>query len=117
MSSGMEPAGAVSVSAVDALTAARGSGPVWTRTSADLNVNLLSFDDGEGVPEHVNSEVDVLLVVVAGEGRALIDGVEHRLAPGSLCLIPKGCARSIHALGGRFAYVSCHRRRGGLMPA
>jgi quercetin dioxygenase-like cupin family protein len=117
MSDGIQPADAVHVSVAEALAAARGPGPVWTRTTTDLNVNLLSFDEGMGVPEHVNDEVDVLLVVVAGEGRAVVDGVEQHLAPGSICLIPKGSARSIHAAGGRIAYVSCHRRRGGLMPA
>jgi quercetin dioxygenase-like cupin family protein len=105
------------VSLAGLLAAADGSGPVWTRTSADLNVNVLSFPAEAGVPTHVNDEVDVLIVALAGEGELAIDGDARRLGPGDLCLIPKGSARSIRALGGRFVYVSCHRRRGGLMPA
>ncbi|MGD9891273.1 MAG: cupin domain-containing protein [Dehalococcoidia bacterium] len=93
-----------------------GPGPVWTRSSADLNVNLLSFDRGQGVPAHVNDEVDVLLVVVAGEGAIEIDGVVHSVRAGQVCLIPKGAERAIHSAGGPFAYLTCHRRRGGLMP-
>jgi quercetin dioxygenase-like cupin family protein len=93
-----------------------GPGPVWTRSSADLNVNLLSFDRGQGVPAHVNDEVDVLLVVVAGEGVLEIDGAAHPVRAGQVCLIPKGVARAIRSDGGPFAYLSCHRRRGGLMP-
>jgi len=99
------------------LLAVDGPGPVWTRTSADLNVNVLSFSADGGVPAHVNDEVDVLVVALAGEGELAIDGATRRLGPGDLCLIPKGATRSIRAFGGRFVYVSCHRRRGGLMPA
>lgn len=94
-----------------------GPGPVWTRSSDDLNVNLLSFDLGQGVPAHVNDEVDVLLVVVTGEGVLELDGTAHALRPGQVCLMPKGAMRAIRSVGGSFAYLSCHRRRGGLMPA
>ena len=94
-----------------------GPGPVWTRSSSDLNVNLLSFDRGQGVPAHVNDEVDVLLVVVAGEGVIVTDGATHTLRTGQVCLIPKGAERGIRSAGGPFAYLTCHRRRGGLMPA
>ena len=97
--------------------AADGPGPVWARTSADLNVNVLSFPAVAGVPAHANDEVDVLIVALAGTGELVIDGDARRLGPGDLCLIPKGSARSIRAIGGRFVYLTCHRRRGGLMPA
>ena len=93
-----------------------GPGPVWTHTSRDLNVNLLSFEAGQGVPDHVNDEVDVLIVVVAGEGVLAIDGTEHPIAAGQLCVIPKGARRSLHSGDGPFAYLTCHRRRGGLWP-
>ncbi len=93
-----------------------GPGPVWTHTSADLNVNLLSFDQDQGVPAHVNDEVDVLLVVVAGEGVLELDGTPHPLHAGQACLIPKGTSRAIRSAGGPFAYLTCHRRRAGLMP-
>jgi quercetin dioxygenase-like cupin family protein len=93
-----------------------GPGPVWTRSSADLNVNLISFDQGLGVPAHVNDEVDVLLIIVAGEGVLEIDRAAYLISAGQVCLIPKGVERAIRSGGGPFAYLSCHRRRGGLMP-
>ncbi len=37
-------------------------GATWTHQSEDLNSNLLVFASGEGVAEHINTEVDVLLV-------------------------------------------------------
>ena len=103
-------------SLTEILAAADVPGPLWTRTSADLNVNILSFPAGAGVPSHVNDEVDVLIVALAGEGELTIAGVPRRLGAGGVCLIPKGSARSIRAVDGRFVYVSCHRRRAGLMP-
>jgi hypothetical protein len=59
------------VDVVDLLGMARGNAafsPIWTHQSDDLNVNLLVFERGDGVAEHVNAEVDVLLVGVAGQG-------------------------------------------------
>jgi quercetin dioxygenase-like cupin family protein len=90
--------------------------PIWSQTSDDLNVNLLVFDGPEGVAEHVNSEVDVLLVGVAGEGVIEIEGTPHTLAAGGAIIIPKGARRATQVTAGRFAYLTCHRRRAGLWP-
>ena len=100
----------------EVLAASSGPGPVWTRSSIDLNVNLLAFDAGQGVPRHVNDEVDVLIVVVAGMGVLELDGIAHPVAAGQVCLVPKGVARALGSVGGPFAYLTCHRRRGGLWP-
>jgi quercetin dioxygenase-like cupin family protein len=105
------------VALAEILAGSDGPGPLWTATTDDLNVNLLSFEGNQGVPRHVNDEVDVLIVGIAGEGDIEIDGEVQRLGAGGLCLIPKGAARALRATGGRFAYLSCHRRRGGLWPA
>ena len=104
------------VTLADVLTAASGPGAVWTHTSPDLNVNLVSFEAGQGVPPHVNQEVDVLIVAVAGEGVLELDGTAHPIRAGQLCVVPKGVRRSIRSGGGPFAYLTCHRRRGGLWP-
>lgn len=90
--------------------------PVWACVSADLNVNLLVFDSGTGVTAHVNDEVDVLLVGIAGEGVVEVDGVPRPLRTGQAVVIPRGARRAIHSAGGHFAYLTGHRRRGGLWP-
>jgi hypothetical protein len=54
-------------------------GPAATLRSDDLDVNLLVFREGNGVAEHANAEVDVLLVGIAGEGVVTIDGRTHSL--------------------------------------
>ena len=84
--------------------------------SDDLNVNLLAFTNGSGIEEHTNTEADVLLVVMEGEGVLTVDGEEMHLTAGQVTIIPKGATRSIRADSKRFAYLTCHGRRTGLMP-
>jgi quercetin dioxygenase-like cupin family protein len=95
---------------------ATGPGAIWTRQSEDLNVNLLVFASGEGVAEHVNAEVDVLLVGIRGQGAVTIDGTRQILSRGRAIVIPKGTNRGIQSMSDPFAYLTCHRRRGGLWP-
>ena len=100
--------------AVAASTAVRG--PAWRLTDAELNANLLVFDTGQGIAAHVNHTVDVLIVGVAGSGTVTIDGTVYPLSAGRAVLAPKGSERSILAESDRFAYLTVHRARGGLIP-
>jgi len=79
--------------------------------SADLNATLLAWPPGHQVAEHVNGELDVLLVVLEGRGSATIDGEAHDLAAGSALLIPRGTRRRISADDPGLRYLSVHRRR------
>lgn len=88
----------------------------WSNRGDDLNVNLVVLKADEAVDEHVNSEVDVLVIGVRGQGIVTVEDGEHALEAGHLLLIPKGYRRSIGAAGETFAYVTCHRRRAGLWP-
>ena len=101
---------------VHVLAGSQGPGPVWTMTSEDLNANLLSFESGQGVASHVNAEVDVLVVGIAGQGLIEIEGIRGTLKPGQVCLIPKGVTRSLLSGPEGFAYLTVHRRRQGLWP-
>lgn len=104
---------------VDLATLARSAtaqGAIWSRKSEDLDINLLVFAAGEGVAEHVNAEVDVLVVGIAGAGVVAINGTRQNLSAGDAIVIPKGANRGIQSLSDPFAYLSCHRRRGGLWP-
>ena len=92
-------------------------GAVWTHQSEDLNANLLVFASGGGVAEHVNAEVDVLLVGIAGEGVVDVDGTRRILRAGQALVIAKGARRGTRGLSERFAYLTCHRRRAGLRPS
>jgi quercetin dioxygenase-like cupin family protein len=91
-------------------------GPVFSLESPDLDCNYLRFDKGEGVPLHINAQVDVAGVVLEGEGFLQVDGQQQLLAEGDFFYIPKGTARKLRSAGGRFAYLSFHARRPCLMP-
>ena len=110
------PDGVVSVD-VAALAAGSTEAVPWSTRSTDLNVNLLHFQAGDGVAPHVNAEVDVLLVGIAGEGEVLAGAATYPLRPGRVVLIPKGLERSTRATSEHVSYLSCHRARRGLMPA
>jgi quercetin dioxygenase-like cupin family protein len=104
------------VSLPEIAEAVRRSGPAWTGASDDLNVNLLVFTPGDGVGEHVNAEVDVLMIGISGSGTLTIDGMERSFHTGDAVLIPKGARRGTRAGDEPFAYLTCHRRRSGLWP-
>lgn len=88
----------------------------WALRGDDLNLNLLVFDAGDGVMEHVNHEVEVLIVGIAGDGVVRIDDRELPLRSGQLVLVPKSARRGTRATADGFSYLTCHRRRGGLIP-
>ncbi|MDF2759079.1 MAG: Cupin domain [Thermomicrobiales bacterium] len=116
-SAALHPGAGDIVELVALARAATGPGAAWTRQSEDLNVNLLVFAMGEGVAEHVNTEVDVLLVGIAGAGAVTIDETRHILSAGQALVIPKSARRSTTAVSAPFAYLTCHRRRAGLRPS
>jgi quercetin dioxygenase-like cupin family protein len=91
-----------------------GRGPVWGDATDDLNLTLLAWSEGEGVAEHVNSELDVVVVVVDGAGEIVLDGIRHEIHAGQAVVIPRGTRRGLTAGPGGIRYLSVHRRRGGL---
>lgn len=98
------------------LRGATGDGVHWALDgSADLNVSLVHLDAGHGIGDHVNDEVDVVLVVLAGEGRLTVDGAGTALTPHVVAHVPRGARRGVRAAAGRGVdYLSIHRRRGPL---
>jgi quercetin dioxygenase-like cupin family protein len=99
--------------AVD-LLGGSGTGPLWGLASTDLNATLLAWPAGHEIAEHVNAELDVLVVALAGSGNVLIDGEDHELAAGAAILVPRGTRRRITAGETGLRYLSVHRRRGPL---
>ena len=89
------------------------AGVIWAlKASGDLNANLVRFEVGQGVGTHVNDEMDVLVVGVAGSGFVEMDDEEHTLGPGILVFVPRGTRRSTRSATSDFAYLTIHRRRG-----
>ena len=100
----------------EALQHARADGPFWSVNSEQLNVNLIRLSAGQGIAEHVNGELDVLLAVFEGSGELIVDGETHLLGVGSVIVVPHGARRSLRCVEGPLVYLSAHRQRGGLMP-
>ena len=94
-----------------------GMGPLWGMASRDLNATLLAWPPCHEVEEHTNTELDVLLIVLEGEGQAVVDQREHALAPGHALLIDKGSARTLRAGDDGLRYLSVHSRRPPLQVA
>lgn len=93
------------------------AGVAWSHQSDDLNVNLIAFGAGEGVDTHVNTEVDVLIVILAGDGTLVVDDVHRPIRAGQAVVIPKGARRALRGYSKGIAYLTCYRRRFGLWPS
>jgi hypothetical protein len=52
-----------------------------------------------------------------GSGELTVDGVTCSLRPGRAVLVPRGATRALHCTAGPLVYLTCHRRRAGLMPS
>ena len=91
-------------------------GPIWGVETEDLNATALNWRPGKSVAAHVNTEVDVVLAVLAGGGSLRIDGQEFDLAAGDVYIIPKGTEREVAAGSNGLRYINIHKRRRGLTP-
>jgi quercetin dioxygenase-like cupin family protein len=76
-----------------------------------MNANLVRFGTGQGVGEHVNDEVEVIILGVSGSEIVTVDREEHALSSGMLVFIPKGARRATVSTSDDFAYLTVHRRR------
>jgi quercetin dioxygenase-like cupin family protein len=89
-------------------------GPVWGKETEELNATLLAWPAGGGAPEHVNTERDVVIAVLAGSATVTVDGEATSLGAGQCAVIEKGRTRSIAAGPRGVRYLSVHRRRAPL---
>ncbi len=112
---GLPPENSIDIAA--ALRNAANDGPIWSVNSEQLNMNLIRLPTGDGIAEHVNNEVDVALVVFEGSGQIVVDGAEYSLHAGQALVLPRGAKRAIRCTAGPLVYLTCHRRRAGLMPS
>jgi hypothetical protein len=98
---------------------------LWSATG-QLQTNLVSLPAGARVEQHVEGELDVLLVVVQGAGVLTVltaasqtgaEAVDLDVAAPAAVLLTAGTARAITAGPAGLAYVTAHRRRPGLLPS
>jgi quercetin dioxygenase-like cupin family protein len=104
----------VSIVDVPAVLAQGGSGVLWSAPPGDLNANVVALVAEQHIDEHRQDEVDVLVVVLSGDGELAVDGESHRVGAQQIVVIPAGARRSIRAGASGVAYLTVHRARGPL---
>ena len=88
-----------------------GRGALAGIASQDLNANVVAWPAGDGVGGHVNTALDVLIIVTVGALTLTLDGANHALVAGDALLVPKGARRAITAGPEGVRYLTCHRAR------
>ncbi|MHA6764074.1 cupin domain-containing protein [Streptacidiphilus sp. PAMC 29251] len=107
-----------------AQAAAEQGGALWRLAEAgrQLDANLVRLPPGAEVAEHVEEDLDVLLVVVEGGGRLSggavarggIDDDGEVLAPRSVAWLPRASRRALRAGPEGLVYLTVHQRRPAL---
>ncbi|GAA2885846.1 hypothetical protein [Streptomyces mexicanus] len=91
-------------------------GVLWklAESGRQLDANLVRLPAGEHIGTHAEPDLDVLILVVTGDG--VMDSPEGMLplVEGVLLWLPHGSTRSITAGPQGLAYVTVHRRRPGM---
>jgi len=93
-----------------------GSGARWKLAEPErqLDANLVHLPPGGHIDTHREPDLDVVLLVVAGDGTVgTTDGSQH-VAAGNLVWLPRGSSRDLTAGAEGLSYLTVHRRRPGL---
>ncbi|MCH5671025.1 cupin domain-containing protein [Streptomyces gilvus] len=93
-------------------------GVLWklTESGRQLDANVVRLSPGRHVAPHAEPDLDVLLLVVSGDGfvAAGPDGEKQPLSTGALLWLPHGSTRGLTAGDDGLAYLTVHRRRPGM---
>jgi quercetin dioxygenase-like cupin family protein len=91
-------------------------GALWklAEPGRQLDANLVHLPPGQHVGTHAEPDLDVILLVVAGEGILGTAGQTLHLAEGAIVWLPHGSSRSIAAGDDGMSYLTVHRRRPGM---
>lgn len=97
-------------------TRRRSPGIMWKLAEAgrQLDANLLSLSAGQFIDTHTESDLDVLVVVLAGTGTLTTVSGSLPLKAGSVVWLPRGSTRALHAGDDGLSYLTAHQRRPGM---
>ncbi|MFJ8584361.1 cupin domain-containing protein [Streptomyces sp. NPDC093595] len=92
------------------------TGALWrlAEPGRQLDANVIRIPPGRRVEPHTEPDLDVLLLVVAGEGDLVTMEGARPLRTGSLTWLPHGSTRGLVAGSAGLSYLTVHRRRPGL---
>ncbi|MFF1544335.1 cupin domain-containing protein [Streptomyces sp. NPDC058291] len=91
-------------------------GALWrlTEPGRQLDANLVRIPPHERIAPHVEPDLDVLVLVVSGDGALDVEPAPQPLRQGSLVWLPHGTGRSVAAGDKGLSYLTVHRRRPGM---
>lgn len=92
------------------------SGARWTlaEPGRQLDANFVHLPAGRHVGTHLEPDLDVVLVVVAGGGIVGTPDGEQVIADGNVVWLPHGSTRCLTAGSHGLSYLTVHQRRRGL---
>lgn len=92
------------------------AGALWrlAESGRQLDANVVRIPPGRRVDTHREPDLDVLLLVLAGEGSLTAPDGTQSLRVGTLIWLPHGSTRSLAAGDEGLTYLTVHRRRPGL---
>ncbi len=91
------------------------TGPLWGTESEQLDTTLLFWRQGEGIANHINDEVDVLLIFLKGSAQVAVGDQTLIMAAGQAIMVPRNTQRSLLALE-ECSHLNVHQRRKRLSP-
>ncbi len=77
-----------------------GQGSIVSKTLKENSagtITLFAFDAGQGLSEH-SAPFDATVLVIDGEGRFIIGGVEHNMKTGQLIIMPANVPHAVRAV-------------------
>ncbi|MCQ4084450.1 hypothetical protein NGB36_28710 [Streptomyces sp. RB6PN25] len=92
------------------------AGALWrlAESGRQLDANLVRIRPDERIDTHTEPDLDVLLLVIAGDGTLGTTNDPQPLTVGSLAWLPHGSTRSLTAGKDGICYLTVHRRRPGM---
>ncbi|WBO62385.1 hypothetical protein [Streptomyces camelliae] len=99
-------------------TPALPGGVLWklAESARQLDANVVRIAPGDRITTHTETQLDVLVLVMAGDGAlgAGPAGTPLPLTEGALVWLPRGATRSISAGAAGLTYLTVHQRRPGM---
>ncbi|WP_420877911.1 hypothetical protein [Streptomyces agglomeratus] len=92
------------------------TGAVWrlSEPGRQVDANVVRIPPERRVETHAEPDLDVLLLVVAGDGTLVTPEGSSPLGQGSLAWLPHGSTRGLAAGERGMSYLTVHRRRPGM---
>lgn len=92
------------------------AGALWrlAEPGRQLDANVVRLPPGQRVDTHAEADLDVLLLVLSGDGSLGTAEGTTQLAAGTLLWLPHASSRSLTAGEDGLCYLTAHRRRPGM---